>query len=75
MICGILCLRQKDVKIFLKDKCLKSCFCKALVEDMLKITEEWKNWFGPPQRKTRKTNENINVWATNFPHLLKLSKK
>ena len=59
----------------LKDKCLKSCFCKALVEDMLKITEEWKDRFGPPVRKTRKTNENINVWATNFPQLLKLSKK
>ena len=59
----------------LKEKCLKSCFCKALVEDMLKITEEWKDRFGPPVRKARKTNENINVWATNFPQLLKLSKK
>ena len=42
---------------------------------MLKITEEWNNRLGPSLKKTRKTNENINVWTKKFPQLLKLPKK
>ena len=59
----------------LKDKCLKSCFCKALVEDMINITVEWKDRFGPPMKKAREINDNISVWTTNFPKLLKLTEK
>ena len=50
----------------LKDKCLKYCFCKALVDDMLKTTAEWKDRFGPPMKKAREVNENVSVWTKNF---------
>ena len=30
---------------------LKSCFCNALVDDMVKITAELKDQFGPPLKK------------------------
>ena len=59
----------------LKQKCLKSCFSKALVDDMIKITVEWKDRFGPPMKKAREVNENVSIWTTNFPKLLKLTNK
>ena len=50
----------------LKDKCLKSCFCKALVDNMIYITAEWNYRFGPPMKKARENNENISVWTTSY---------
>ena len=46
----------------LKDKCLKSCFCKPFVDDMINITAEWKDRFGPPMKKAREINENLSIF-------------
>ena len=61
----------------LKVKCLNSYFCKELVIDMIEITKQWKERFGPPKnnRKQNILKENISIWTTNFPNLLKLTKK
>ena len=45
----------------LKHKCLKSSFCKALVDDVIKITAEWKDRFGHPMKKAREVNENASI--------------
>ena len=42
---------------------------------MVKISAEWKDWFRSPMKKAREVNENVSVWTTNFPKLLKLTKK
>ena len=44
---------------------LKSCFCNALVDDMVKITAERKDRFGPPMKSAREVNENIKSFL-NF---------
>ena len=73
-LCEPECGYLEEIKA-LKYKCLKACFCKALVDDMIKITAERKYQFGPLMKKAREVNENISVWTTNFPKLLKVTKK
>ena len=45
ILCKHNCDNLEAIKA-LQDECLKSCFCKALDENMVKITAEWKEWFG-----------------------------
>ena len=59
----------------LKERCIKSHFCKSLVVEMLEVTKKWKDRFKPPTKKITRTNENLTVWTTNFPNLLKLTDK
>ena len=61
----------------LKGKSLNSYFCKDLVVDMLEITKQWKERFGPPKNNKKQNiiKENISIWTTNFPNLLKPTKK
>ena len=40
----------------LKGKSLNSYFCKDLVVDMLEITKQWKERFGPPKNSKNKTS-------------------
>ena len=60
----------------LKVKCLSLYFCKDLVIDMIEITKQWKEHFGPPKnnRKQNIIKENISIWIY-FPNLLKLTEK
>ena len=58
----------------LEQKCLKSGFNKHLVTDMVKITRQWKERFSPPVTNNDR-NVPRTVWPTQFPKLLKLSKK
>ena len=55
-MCKCDCEYLESIKA-LKGKCLKACFCKALVDDKVKITAEWNDWFGPPMKKAREVNE------------------
>ena len=59
----------------LKDECIKSYFCKDLVVDMLEKREKWKDWLIPPTKRKKVSNENISVWATTFPNLLRLTER
>ena len=40
---------------------------------MLEITKKRKDRFRSPTKKTTRTKENITLWTTNFPNLLKLT--
>ena len=42
---------------------------------MIEIIAEVKDRFGPPMKKAREINKIISVWTTNFPKLIKLTKK
>ena len=59
----------------LKERCIKSHICKSLVVEVLEITKKLKDRFRPPTKKITRTNENLTVWTTNFPNLLKLTDK
>ena len=40
---------------------------------MLETTKKWKDRFRPPTKKITRPKENLTVWTTNFPNLLKLT--
>ena len=42
---------------------------------MIKVTAECKDRFEHPVKKVTEVNDNVSVWTTNFPKLLKLTKK
>ena len=57
----------------LKDKCIKSDFCKGLLVEILEISKKWKHRLRRPTKKTTRTNKNFTVLTTSFPNLLKLT--
>ena len=44
---------------------------------MLELTKQWKERCGPPKNNKKQNiiKENFRIWTTNFPNLLKLTKK
>ena len=48
---------------------------EGLGVEMLEKTEKWKDWFGPPTKRTKENNKNISIWTTIFPNLLKLTER
>ena len=54
-------LRERDIDYLealnvSNDKCLNSYFCRELFVDMLEITKQWKERFGPPKNNKNKTS-------------------
>ena len=59
----------------LETKCRRSNFNKMIIEETLKITRTWVGQVKPQNTKSNLTADSILPWTTEFPNLLKLSKK